>query len=238
MIVTCPSCLTRQNLAPQRLSSGNTMLRCGECNHSWIESRALAVVDVEPMPVPPSTVADVSPATDREIGRLIEATRAAQEEFARIRAKKRAKLRGWAILAACMVAPVAAAAAFPEPIVKVAPYAAKIYAKVGLKVNVYGLEFRKIEEQHLIVDGTRVVAVKGEIVNVSDRDRKIPAIRLSMRDAAMNEVYAWTVDSATRPLRPGEITTFSTRVASPPQTAKDIEIRFARRNEIVSNTAP
>jgi predicted Zn finger-like uncharacterized protein len=238
MIATCPSCLTRQNLASQRLPSGKTMLRCGECDHSWIESRALAVVDVEPVPVPASTIVDVSPATDREIGRLIEATKAAQEEFARIRAKKRAKLRGWAILAACMLAPVAAAAAFPEPIVKVAPYAAKLYAKVGFKVNVYGLEFRKIEEQHLIVDGTRVIAIKGEIVNISSKDRKIPAIRFSLRDAAMKEVYAWTVDSATRPLRPGEITSFSTRVASPPQSAKDLEIRFARRSEIVSNTAP
>lgn len=238
MIVTCPSCLTRQNLAPQRLSSGNTILRCGECSHSWIESRALAVVDVEPLPVPASTLVDVSPATDREIGRLIEATRAAQEEFARVRAKKRAKLRGWAILAAAMMAPVAAAAAFPEPIVKAAPYAAKLYEKVGLKVNVYGLELRKIEQQHMIVDGMRVIAVKGEIVNVSGTDRKIPAIRLSLRDAALKEVYAWTVDSATRPLRPGEITSFSTRVASPPQTAKDIEIRFARRDEIVSNAGP
>lgn len=238
MIVTCPSCLTRQTVAPERLSSGNTMMRCGECDHSWIESRALAVVDVEPLPVPASKVVDVSPATDREIGRLIEATRAAQEEFARIRAKKRAKLRGWAILAACMIAPVAAAAAFPEPIVKAAPYAAKLYEKVGVKVNVYGLEFRKIEEQHVIVEGTPVIAVRGEIVNISDSDRKIPSIRLSLRDAAMTEVYAWTVDSSARPLRPGEVTTFSTRIASPPPTANSVEIRFARRNEIVSNTAP
>jgi len=213
MIVTCPACSTRQNLAPQRLSSGNTVMRCGECSHSWIESRALAVIEVEPKPLP--TVVDVSPATDREIGRLIEATRAAQEELARIRARKRAKLRGWAILAAFMIAPVAAAAAFPEPVVKVAPYAAKLYEKVGLKVNIYGLEFRKIEEQHLIVDGTRVIAVKGEIVNISDQDRKIPAIRLSLRDASSKEVYAWIVDSPVRPLRPGDATRVVKLVPSP-----------------------
>ena len=39
-----------------------------------------------------------------------------------------------------------------------------------------------------------------------------------------------------RPLNAGEITNFVTRVASPPEAAKKLEIRFARADEIGSNT--
>ena len=83
--------------------------------------------------------------------------------------------------------------------------------------------------------GTRVISIKGEIVNVSDRDRKVPSLRFILQDNAENDVYAWTLDSGIRPLRPGEMTTFTTRVASPPPCAENLQIRFAHADEIGVN---
>ena len=104
-----------------------------------------------------------------------------------------------------------------------------------MDVNIYGLEVRRVEQQHVIIEGTRVISIKGEIVNVSDRDRKVPSLRFILQNNAANDVYAWTLDSGIRPLRPGEMTTFTTRVASPPPMAENLQIRFAHADEIGVN---
>jgi hypothetical protein len=110
-------------------------------------------------------------------------------------------------------------------------------AKLGIDVNIYGW-LRRVEQRHTIEGGTRVLSIKGEIANVSGRERKIPWMRFALRDGANAEVYRWILDSGARPLRPGESTAFVTRVAAPPETAKNLEIRFAHADEIGSNAAP
>jgi hypothetical protein len=52
------------------------------------------------------------------------------------------------------------------------------------------------------------------------------------------EVYHWTTAAGTRPLRAGEVSNFIARIASPPQAGERLEIRFARIDEIGSNTVP
>jgi hypothetical protein len=111
----------------------------------------------------------------------------------------------------------------------------RFFDYAGVKVNIYGLEVRRIEQQHVIVDGTRVISIRGEIINVSDSDRKVPSLRFTLQNNVNGEVYAWTLDSGIRPLRPGEMTTFTTRVASPPPQAENVQIRFAHADEIGVN---
>jgi hypothetical protein len=236
MLVRCPVCSYRQDVPPTRYGGHNSLMRCTSCGHSWVESHALDVIDVAPQRLPPPT----GPAydTDREVSRLVEAAREAEESFAARRELRRRKLRGWAIFGLMLAAAPAAAALYPEPIVALAPAAAKLYEKAGVKVNIYGLEIRRVERKHLIDGGARVLAVKGEIWNISSKDRKVPYLRLALRDTQGKEVYSWLVESSARPLRPGEITTFTTRVSEPPEIAQNLEIRFARKSEIGSTAAP
>jgi hypothetical protein len=137
-----------------------------------------------------------------------------------------------------MLMPVAAAASFPEFVVSMAPVTVRAYDAVGYNVNIYGLEVRRIEQQHAFVDGVRVLSIKGEISNISNGTRKIPWLRFALNDGGRAEVYTWTLDTGARPLRAGESTSFVTRVASPPESAKNLQIRFAHRDEIGSNPSP
>ena len=82
---------------------------------------------------------------------------------------------------------------------------------------------------------SKVIAVKGRLTNVDSRDRKIPWLRLGLRSNDNVEVYHWTLNTEVRPLRAGESTSFTTRLASPPPAASRLEIRFARASEIGSN---
>jgi hypothetical protein len=147
-------------------------------------------------------------------------------------------MRGWGALAASLATLVALAGLFPDYVVSAAPASVKAYQAIGRDINIYGLDLRRIELQHLIDGGTRVLAIRGEIANISGRERKIPWLRFGLRSGEGTEVYDWTLDSGARPLKPGEITTFVTRVASPPETARNIEIRFAHADEIGLKAAP
>lgn len=218
------------------------MVRCVECGHNWIESRPTEIIDISPRPVPaspstsvPAPVVAPGPDEDREIRRLTEAARLAREEFVAGQRRRRRRLAGWATFGLAAVSPFLAAFAMPETTVRLFPASMRVFDQAGMKVNIYGLEVRRVEQQHVIVDGTRVLSIKGEIVNVSDQDRKVPSLRFTLQDAASAAVYAWTLDAGIRPLRPGEMTTFTTRVASPPETAENVQIRFAHSDEIGVN---
>lgn len=231
MIISCPSCATRFELAASRFAPEGTIIKCASCGHSWLEARAIEVVG-QTGNIP--AVIDHGFEPDFEIRRLVEATREAQEEFATRRRQRNRRLAGWASFAAAIMAPFAVAAALPEMAVSIAPATIAAFDAVGADVNIYGLELRRVELQHMVADGTRVLAVKGEIANISKRDRKIPWLRFGLLGEGNSEVYDWTLDAGARPLKPGEITTFVTRVASPPKTAKIVEIRFAHSDEIGS----
>jgi predicted Zn finger-like uncharacterized protein len=236
MIISCPSCSTHYNFPEQRLSGDGMAISCAACGHSWIESRAIEIVDISPRKVP--TIIEHGFEPDSEVKRLVEASRRAKEAFATKKRQRLGRLRGWAMLGACLLAPVAAAASFPEAVVSLAPITVRAYDAVGYTVNIYGLEVRRVEQQHALIDGLRVLSIKGEISNISNRAQKIPWLRFGLNDGSQTEVYTWTLDTGARPLRAGESTSFVTRVASPPETAKNLQIRFAHRDEIGSNPSP
>ena len=234
MIISCPSCDTRFDMPASRSIPDGAMVKCSACGHSWLEARAIELPAIAKHALP--AVIDYGFEPDMEIRRLVEANRDAEEAFAQRRRQKNKRLTGWAALAAAVTLPLIAAAAFPETIVAAAPATVAAYQAIGKQVNIYGLDLRRIELQHMVVDGTRVLAIKGEIANISGSEQRIPWIRFGLRDTGNAEIYNWTLDAGARPLRPGEITNFVTRVASPPEMAKNVEIRFAHRNEIQAYT--
>jgi predicted Zn finger-like uncharacterized protein len=240
MIVACPACATRYDFPASRFTASGTMVRCVECGHNWIESRPIEIIDLSPRSLSPpasvpAVIATPEPDADREVRRLTEAARIAREEYSAQKQHRRKRLLGWAGFAAAALAPLAAAFLSPESTVLLFPASMRLFDALGMDVNIYGLEVRRVEQQHVVVDGTRVISITGEIVNISDRDRKVPSLRFTLQNNAKDEVYAWTLDSGIRPLRPGEMTTFTTRVASPPPVAENVQIRFAHADEIGVN---
>jgi hypothetical protein len=234
MIVRCPSCLSRRDIPTLEPASGGTLVDCQDCGHDWIEGMALPAVTQRSGQLA-SPGPDLGWPTAHQI---MQSVREAQTMFQVHRRNRRVRLAAWASLAALAVAPLVGAAAFPEQVVAVFPASIRAYGMVGHDVNIYGLEIRQVDVQNLIVDGRKVIAVKGELANVSAEVRKIPWLRFGLRSGDNAEVYHWTLDTEVRPLKPGESTSFVTRLASPPEAAENMEIRFARVDEIGSNEAP
>ena len=232
MLASCPSCSTRNSLSA-REAQGLSVAECRSCSHRWREIEALDAIDVSELSTPlvPAIIShEVGP--DRESRRLVELARESQDRFAAQKQAKARRLRNWGIFAGFLLAPIVPALAMPELVVKAAPITQKFYEAAGYEINLYGLEIRKVERQHAIVEGKRILSVKGEISNIDDETRKIPHLRFVLEGPSGEELYAWTLDTAARPLRAGETTGFMTRVAAPPEAAQNLKIRFARSDEI------
>lgn len=235
MIISCPSCATRYTMPG--FGGAPVTMTCRACGCSWKEAGvidAIPVVETVTARSVPSVI-EHEEAPELEAQRLAELAREAQERFRDERAARLRKRRAWGIWAASLMTPFIAALAFPETVVASVPFSIKAYQAIGMDVNVYGLEVRRVERQHAIVNGTRVLSVKGEISNIASQTRKIPWLRFALMDASGKELYTWTLDTGARPLRSGETTSFVTRVAAPPEAAQNLKIRFARADEIVPN---
>jgi hypothetical protein len=246
MIVTCPACATRHDFPNALRAPGDVRITCRACGHRWIELEDDDIIDVEPVrrfgSHAPSRLIEhddrdyVREPDDSEVQRLVEAAHLAQEQFAARQAARRQARRQWLIYSAIALAPFFGLGFFPEKVVSAAPAVFKVYEAIGVGINIYGLEIRRVQQQHTLVKGVRVLTIRGDIVNVTDEQRKIPWLRFGLRDETSAEVYTWTLDTASRPLRGGEVTSFVTRVAAPPDKAVDVQIRFAHEDEIGSNS--
>lgn len=254
MIITCPSCATSHNLPDGNFASDGSIIRCASCGHSWLEARAVEVIDSVDIAdlirddiainqnaystTPNLPAIPQSPDTEYEAVRIARAVKQAEQTRLEAVAARRAKTRGWLTLAACISAPFVLAGAFPEAVVRTLPGSIVMFDKVGIDVNIAGFTISNVTHQYLMAGGLRVLAIRGEIINVSGKEKTVPSLRFALRDKNRNEVYNWTLNGvARRPLRPGLSTSFLTRVASPPKLADDFQIRFALKSEIAKTAS-
>jgi predicted Zn finger-like uncharacterized protein len=236
MIVSCPSCTTRQNLGSHAQGAQGFTVSCRSCGHRWKE---LPVVDLEELPQRGlAKVYDPADEPDLDVRHLVEAAKTAQQNFALKRKARLKNIGGWASLGVVATFPFLLAAWVPETVVSAAPITIKAYQKLGYDINVYGLNISHIEQQNRQIDGKQVLLIKGDVSNPTNDVRKIPWLRFALNNDQGQELYQWTLDTASRPLRPGETTSFTTRVAAPPELAKNLQIRFAHQDEIGSKPSP
>jgi len=212
------------------------MIRCSACNHSWIESSAVDVTEIAHEAVP---LLEDHSHDDDEVQRIADEARQTRARFEQRRRLRRRRLAGWAGLAAACALPLAVIAAAPDRVVAMAPAMMGLYKRAGIAVNVRGFEFRNVSNRYFDKDGVKVLAIRGDIVNITRSARKVPSMRFVLRSPGGAELYAWTLKSVgAHPLEAGGATNFVTRVTDPPEGAKNIEIRFARAGELGSNARP
>lgn len=118
-----------------------------------------------------------------------------------------------------------------DNMVKRSPDLASLFQMIGFEVNLRGLEFRNLRTFSEIEAGKQILVVEGSIRNLLDEANPVPAVRLSIRNSDLQEVYAWTVEPRTKALNGLDETRFRTILADPPQDASDIQVRFINRGQ-------
>lgn len=105
------------------------------------------------------------------------------------------------------------------------PDLASLYAIFGIDVNLYGLQFEDLRTVRRPEDGVAVLVVEGTVRNISEDTRDIPRLHFIL-SGRNREVYAWQDDASLTPLNAGETVRFRTVLASPPDVADELHVRF------------
>jgi predicted Zn finger-like uncharacterized protein len=244
MVIVCPSCASEYIIDPARLGAGGRTVRCANCRTTWFVTAEEAGADAASsdfLSQPDWDKADRAAEAGPE--RLSDYTADAPKVTAAGAGKERAF--SFAKLASSRLPRRAAVAivtigCFALPflvvgsrarVVEALPGAAKLYAGVGLPVNLRGLEFRGMKSE-LVAAGTDItLVVEGEVVNITGRDATVPPIEISVRGAEGQMLYTWTNEAPRAVLGPSETASFRARLTSPPEGARHVLVHFAARSD-------
>lgn len=256
-IIVCPTCEARYKLSRDSLVNGRHV-RCGKCTTEWTayldEEEFLQDTQIEP-DVAPSSDMQVSASSDStEIeafssdlqdeeqpfqpeGVVIDALQDKPRKLKKVsdilKVRPTPKPSAWRVATLCFLILTGLYIA-RESIVSLLPQTAVLYDFVGAGVNKRGLIFEQVETQ---VEGSgkdKIIRVQGLVVNVAGGVRNIPRVRVSLRDGEGAELMAWTVNPTKDVVNPRAAVTFRTQVASPPEHAEKVFIRFLNKGDIIS----
>ena len=262
MIITCPHCSTRYPVKPGAFASGPRKVRCAKCGHSWDQQPLEEGGDAEAPSATPSAPADAAPVvgpakpvfkrepekdksagrTPRQINTTVAGAGPDNATGGRLRsfvhgaaAMRRVRfltILGWITLLIFLGGTLGAGWVFRNEIASLWPATADVYELAGDKINLRGVEFHKVRYEKQEVNGLPVLAIMGEVSNVSDEPRALPRLRIGLRDEKQKEIYHWTFALPERRLMPDQSVPFVTRLSSPPPATRDVEIRFDKGSDL------
>ena len=114
-------------------------------------------------------------------------------------------------------------------LVRAMPQTAAFYARLGLPVNLRGVDFdgvSAVTEEH---GNKPVLVVTGDVLNGNADVQDVPQLRFALRNAAHEEIYSWTVAPARMSLPAGEALTFRSQLPAPPLDTQEVLVSFVDR---------
>ena len=119
-------------------------------------------------------------------------------------------------------------------IVRILPQTASLFAIIGLPVNLRDLAFKDIKTTQELHDGVQILVIEGTIVATGQAVADVPRLRFAIGAANGHEIYAWTALPSRTKLAPGEALAFRTRLASPPEQGRTVQVRFFTRLDLAA----
>jgi len=244
MIISCSHCATSYEVDASYFEPDGRKVKCSSCSTVWFQENTPShdVADVKPSQTERAVAPDEKNAPDTDTDTDTEASAdikseaqrlvaAAQNKKATAQQRKKqfvSNVVGWSALAATIVLVAGLATQYRLNIVKALPGAAQLYAQLGMPVNVRGMSFANVVYKREFENGLPIIAIKGEVINLSDQQKVLPRVRFGLLDGTEKELYYWTVRVDKKPIGPNARVKFVTRLASPPAGAEGLVVRFAR----------
>ncbi|GJD99654.1 zinc-ribbon domain-containing protein [Methylobacterium isbiliense] len=225
MLIVCPSCASEYTLDPERIGPEGRTVRCAACREPWFVARP-----ADPAAAPPPDLApDLAPPGEAVFTAVDAPVPVVPPAAAGPRIRFRLPARtGLALGLALLAALPAAALVAREGVVRAAPQTARLYAGLGLPVNLRGLELRDVVAFQAPdgPEGGRLV-VEGDVVSASPHPRAVPPLALEIRDEHDHVIYRWTAEAPRARLEPEESARFRAELAAPPAKGRRVLVRFA-----------
>ena len=230
MLIVCKTCASSYHIPREILGENGCSLRCVGCGEAWTVTRETMaannapIVEGERLPVLPPTRGRFHYPAARFVKETSAVRRGREASKRNFDGLKRAG-KVFAILLALggAMGAIAARAA----IVKAVPNTARIFAAIGLPVNLRGLALDNVRTNIFDSGDRKVLIVEGAIANLRDSATETPNMRIALRGQDKQELYVWTAPAPKAQLGPNEQVAFRTRLAAPPEGVSDVLVRFA-----------
>jgi len=219
MILSCPDCHTRFALDAAHLAPDGRRVKCGKCAHVWYESMP-EPEEGQPLPIevtPYEPDEEDSGKSRRNLPALHRPRSAPSPRIA------------WMVSAALLVAILGVLWFGRGPIALAVPQAEAIYASIGIDAFPPPGEGLEVEFNVSAEDGK--LALKGEVINVSNGARDIPELFVLISDADKNALKSWSFTIDTRRLGPGERASFTSQTEEIPAQAANVSVLFTNPSE-------
>jgi predicted Zn finger-like uncharacterized protein len=246
MLIVCKTCASSYHIPSEILGENGCRLRCVGCGEAWAVTAETMEMDGAPILEGQQAAPGALEIAREEFGHRPRglprrADRARWEQGAA--SPKRGALAPMAaaakgavrILAALLILGGAMGAlAARAAIVRAVPETARIFAALGLPVNLRGLALDNLHTNIFESGDRKVLIVEGAIVNLRDASVETPNMRIALRDQDKRELYVWTAPAPKAQLGPNEQAAFRTRLAAPPEGVSDVFVRFAAAGDRTS----
>lgn len=238
MLIVCPSCASEYTIEATHVGPEGRTVRCASCRTTW---RALPEApEAEPKPVEavPAPAEPTRPAARRgaKPKRGSNTRPKGLPKGFPSRLPRRLPLAAAAALG--LVALAGGGLAAREPVVRALPQAARLYAAIGVAVNLRGVTLADVVAyQNPGADGG-VLVIEGDVVNPTRHAIKLPELLVEIRDARDAPLYHWTTEAPREALEPAESARFRARLAAPPLEGRKVLVRFAAATAVPNASAP
>ena len=221
MLVRCPTCASRYELAPELLPAGQ-ILRCAHCRDAWVHAPSAAVPEAGREAAPEIVAA----ARFSRPGASGTAAGAPRRRAARRLPRPPSGVAA-AVLSVALLGSGMAAVAAKARLVAAFPPSQAVFATLGLPVNLSGLALGEIRSTIVTGDGPPTLTLQGQITNLRPGTTAVPALRIAVRDKSQRELYYWTAPAPKAQLAAGETVQFRSRLTAPPRDGQDLAVSFA-----------
>jgi predicted Zn finger-like uncharacterized protein len=211
MILTCPQCSTRYHVDAAAIGTAARTVRCTSCGQRW---------SVKP-PADTPQVVEFGPPTLAMAPHMRPVAPAARAQNG-----ASPSLFGWLVAVLVMLV-LASAVIGRDEIAAKFPATASLYQDLNLPVTPeLGLKFEDVTSARLEEGGIAVLVVEGAIVNPTRHERPVPPVRVTLLDGGGRQVQEELFWAKEQHLEPGAKTSFTGRVVSPADSARNFSVTF------------
>ncbi len=226
MILNCPACSAKYQIADGAIPVHGRNVRCAACGHFWFQKPEAGLSDNVQEPTP----ANDSPLKqEKKKGFGLptftrKKTIRAPHETVRKKALDKIIISqaigiaaGWILAFGIIWAGLFFAVQNRNEIVQKWPKSASAFAFFGVPANLYGLEIKSVMVRAgSDIVGPRII-VSGVVKSVSKTGKQVPYLRVTLVDEKGTKKDSWMVDPQTIYLEPNAFQAFATLRRNPPK---------------------
>lgn len=232
MLLTCPECAAKYNVADGAIPARGRTVRCAACQHTWRQSPDDAKDGVLNLAAASKNLRPNNGLRQRPKVLSPEPI----EPHARMRKKVQNKIEltnrlaiglPWSIAAILLIAGGLAATSYRTDIVRAWPKSASVFAAIGQPANLYGINIVRVRaEPRMDEKGARIM-VSGLLTSLSRHDEPVPYLKVALLNKKGEEKLSWMVDPGIEVLKAGNVHAFQTGRANPVRGELRAVVTFA-----------